>query len=290
MLKSICTFTCLMFSVSVSLAAEAPPFQSIDWNNLKIGALSVDSNAPVVPDVGADDKEIPEYDQDCHASAYTVTLFKTCKGENQKRLWRQSKIVGVGALGVAGVLLLLPEDISKWDKSNWGEGQLFSRWWENVRSGPVWDNDLPIVNYVGHPYFGSIYYQVARKSGYNQWNSVSYAALMSTFFWEYGVEAFAEIPSVQDLVVTPLGGWIWGEWAYHKEQELQANGGLAMGSKFWGNVAFFFLDPVGTIDGWLGNKDVAVASLNFSHRPAIYSENGVVSRKDSWEIRVALTF
>ncbi|WP_422121346.1 DUF3943 domain-containing protein [Photobacterium damselae] len=26
---------------------------------------------------------------------------------------------------------------------------------------------------------------------------------MSTVYWEYGVEAFAEVPSIQDLVVTP---------------------------------------------------------------------------------------
>ena len=290
MQKSIYTFIFLMSSVSVSLAAEVPPFQPVDWEDLKIGTLSVASNSSVVNDAGTKDYIAPESDQDCHETAYTVTLFKTCEGENKKRLWRQTKIIGVGAFAVAGVLLLMPEDISKWDKTNMGQGQLISRWWENVRSGPVWDNDLAVVNYVGHPYFGSIYYQVARNSGYNQWNSFSYAALMSTFWWEYGVEAFAEIPSVQDLVVTPLGGWIWGEWAYHKKQEVVANGGLAMGSKFWGNIALFFLDPVGDIDIWLGNKDVEVTSFNLLHRPTAYDKSGTILHKDSWEIRLSLKF
>ena len=33
-------------------------------------------------------------------------------------------------------------------------------------------------------------------------------------------EAFAEVPSMQDLVITPVLGWAYGEWAYQKEMEI----------------------------------------------------------------------
>ena len=67
---------------------------------------------------------------------------------------------------------------------------------------------------------------------------------MSTFYWEYGLEAIAEVPSLQDIILTPLGGWIYGEWAYQKELSILERGGKAMGSKFLGGMALIMLDPV----------------------------------------------
>ena len=112
-------------------------------------------------------------------------------------------------MGVAGVLALMPESITNWEKD---DVQLMNKWWDNVQSGPVWDRDDHVINYIGHPYFGGVYYQAARKSGYRQWDAFMYSTLMSTFYWEYGIEAFAEVPSIQDLVVTPTLGWVYGEW------------------------------------------------------------------------------
>ena len=51
------------------------------------------------------------------------------------------------------------------------------------------------INYTGHSYFGCVYYQSTRKSGYRQLDGFIYSALMSTFYWEYGIEAFAEMPA-----------------------------------------------------------------------------------------------
>jgi hypothetical protein len=229
--------------------------------------------------------------RDCNALAYDVTLFNPCEGEDSKRLWRQTKIMFVAGFGVAGFIALLPEEISKWDKSEYQRGDLFNNWYENVKAGPVWDNDKWYINLIGHPYFGGVYYQAARKSGYNQWNSFVYTTLMSTFYWEYGLEAFAEVPSLQDLFVTPIGGWIYGEWAHHKEKAIIANGSLAMGSQFWGSVALFLLDPVGKLDDWCCvSKKVEVVAFNIAHWPAQQHSQDINAGKDYWGLKLAIEF
>jgi len=115
----------------------------------------------------------------------------------------------------------MPSNITGWGKDV-DASELVDRWWLNVSRKPVWDRDHWTINYIGHAYFGGNYYQVARKSRYNQWDSFVYTTLMSTFFWKYGLEAFAERPSVQDLIYTPISGWLCGEWAYHAEQRILA--------------------------------------------------------------------
>lgn len=182
------------------------------------------------------------FDLDDHP--YRVSLFDPKSGGDRERLWSQTKLViGLG-FGMAGFISVLPEDVSNWDG---GESNLFEDWWDNVSSGPVWDDDDWWINYIGHPYFGGVYYQVARKSGYRPWDSFVYSFLMSTFYWEYGLEAFAEQPSYQDLILTPVVGAFWGEWSYRKEKQIRQRGGKVLGSSVLGSVSLFFLDPVDSI-------------------------------------------
>jgi len=275
---------------SISLADGKFSNYYLVLNDDEVAASPVEQNSIT------DENTVTESSQqangrDCNALVYDVTLFSPCEGEDSTRLWRQTKIMFVSGIGVAAFIAMLPEDISKWEKGEWERGDLINKWYENVRAGPVWDNDKWYINYIGHPYFGSVYYQAARKSGYNQWNSFVYSALMSTFYWEYGLEAFAEVPSLQDLFVTPIGGWIWGEWAYHKEKAIIANGGLAMGSEFWGGVALFFLDPVGKLDEWCCvSKKVQVTAFNVAHWPAQHNSQDINASDDYWGLKLGIAF
>lgn len=185
-----------------------------------------------------------KFDPTIYNTPYKVSLFSPQNGENSQRLWSQSKSMFAYGFGVAGVIALLPDDISGWDKET---AKPLKKWGDNVSQGMVWDRDVWYINYIGHPYFGGVYYQAARKSGYRQWDAFFYSFMMSTFYWEYGLEAFAEIPAIQDLVITPVLGWVYGEWAFNKEQEIRARGGLVGGSRFWGNTALFMLDPVDSL-------------------------------------------
>ena len=73
------------------------------------------------------------------------------------------------------------------------------------------------------------------------------------FFWEYGVEAFAEIPSWQDIFVTPFFGAVVGEIMLEQEQDIIDSGGEVLGSIFVGDITLFLLNPVGHIHGWVSN-------------------------------------
>ncbi len=196
-------------------------------------------------------------------SPYSVALFSAPSGEDADRLWSQTKSVAWYGVGVAGFIALLPEDVSNWDNSS---ERLLEKWWNNVKDGPVWDRDIWYINYIGHPYFGGVYYQVARKSGFRQWDAFVYSFLMSTFYWEYGLEAFAEIPAIQDLVSTPVLGWVYGEWAFNKEREIIQGGGKVWGSSMVGDTALFFLDPVDSIGRGINNligRDVIKAGTGY---------------------------
>ena len=219
--------------------------------------------------------EEKEIDPSFYDSPYRVSLFDSQSGEDSERLLSQTySIFGLG-LGVIAVLAVMPESITNWETD---ELELGRKWLDNVKSGPVWDRDDVVLNYVMHPYFGGVYYQSARKSGYRQWDAFLYSAVMSTFFWEYGIEAFAETPSVQDLVVTPVLGWAYGEWAYSTERDIWLNGGTVLGSEALGNTALFFLDPVDSIGrnfNSLIGKDVIKAGtgyFTFNETPLPYGD------------------
>ncbi|MFT5693506.1 MAG: hypothetical protein ACI92E_002848, partial [Oceanicoccus sp.] len=198
---------------------------------------------------------------------YEITLFNPHNGEDKARLWSQTKVIFGLGFAVTGVIALLPSDVSNWDEDNSGK---FSDWSDNVSSGPVWDEDNSVINYIGHPYFGGVYYQVARNAGYNQWNSFVYTTLMSTFYYEYGIEALRERPSIQDLIVTSVGGWLYGEWAYKKERQLRALGGH--------KTALFFLNPVESISHWMnrtaGRNLIITNSISFDRHPRLSAPVG----------------
>lgn len=175
---------------------------------------------------------------------YQISLFSPQNGEDSERLWSQTTSIFYYGFGALAILAALPKEITNWESSDESVGQ---KWFNNVTEGPVWDRDDTVLNYVLHPYFGGAYYQAARKSGYRQWDSFLYSTLMSTAFWEYGIEALAETPSMQDLVVTPVLGWVYGEWAFNTEREIWSEGGTVLGSQYLGNVSLFLLDPVDSV-------------------------------------------
>lgn len=96
----------------------------------------------------------------------------------------------------------------------------FKRAWTQP---PVFDRDRAIVNYVGHPYFGMSFYLTQRNFGESPLRSFLFSVAMSTGF-EYLVESWAEQPSVQDLIVTPIVGSILGELAYQATQAMRKHG------------------------------------------------------------------
>ncbi|MFW7522730.1 DUF3943 domain-containing protein [Vibrio ostreicida] len=171
------------------------------------------------------------------------------------------------SVATVGLMTLLPESVTKWDEEDRDLSGLGSKWVDNVSSGPTWDRDEHFLNYVMHPYFGGVYYTAARHSGFNEFESFLYSATMSTFFWEYGVEAFAEIPSWQDLFITPFFGAVVGEIMFEAEQDIITTGREVWGSRTAGDVTLFFLNPVGHIHGWVSDAWGGSAEFQYSSKP-----------------------
>jgi len=151
----------------------------------------------------------------------------------------------VGTLGLmvvgVGILYVMPTSITNWDRSD--IHNLGANWWDNVKGGPVMDNDKWVLNYVMHPYFGALYYMQARESGFHWFESFLYSATMSTFFWEFGVEAFAEKPSIQDLFITPIVGSMIGEGFYQASYAIKKNDAKVWDSKILGYTLLTLMDP-----------------------------------------------
>lgn len=156
-------------------------------------------------------------------------------------------------LSSIGALALMPESVTSWERDELQKDSLSSRWKKNVSTRPVWDKDDWAINYIGHPVSGAWYYTMGRNDGLSIGESAAFSALMSTFVWEYGYEAFAEVPSIQDLIITPLFGSILGEGMYILEGKLDQQGGVVFGSRALGNVSYFFLDPLGSIADGMKN-------------------------------------
>lgn len=171
------------------------------------------------------------------------------------------------SIATVGLMTLLPESVTKWDSDDRDLSNLGQKWVDNVKEGPVWDRDEHFLNYIMHPYFGGVYYTTARHAGYNEFDSFLYSAFLSTFFWEYGVEAFAEVPSWQDLFITPFFGSVVGELMFEAEQKIVASGGEVWGSNSMGNVTLFFLNPVGHIHGWVTNAWGGSLNVQYSSTP-----------------------
>lgn len=144
---------------------------------------------------------------------------------------------------VIGALYVMPESISGWTDEQ-KEEYSYEKWKENVKN-PVWDEDKWYVNYILHPYWGAAYYVRARERGLDRMQSFWFSALTSAVY-EFGAEAMFEPASKTDLIVTPLFGWLLGEYVFMPLRE-QARASVGMG---WREKTILTLtDPLGVLFG-----------------------------------------
>lgn len=185
---------------------------------------------------------------------------------NVKKLVINTATLYAAGVLTLGVLELLPEDATAWNKKEIRDTPLFERWWNHVREGPVWDKDNWVFNYILHPYGGAAYYMSARTQGCSAINSFLYGFAVSTIFWEYGIEAFNEIPSYQDMFITPIVGAIMGEAFYKLKRRILHDDTCLFGSRLLGNITLFLIDPVNEVLGLIYGND-ARRNAAFSVRP-----------------------
>ena len=111
---------------------------------------------------------------------------------------------------------------------------------ENLKHGFVWDNDNLGTNMFFHPYHGNLYFNAARSSGYDFWQSGLFA-LGGSAMWELFMES--EYPSANDIIATPIGGMALGETFYRTSDLILDD--RTMGRERVGReVAAFIVSPM----------------------------------------------
>jgi hypothetical protein len=120
-----------------------------------------------------------------------------------------------------GLLFAVPESVSSWDRS------VLEHYGQNIKEAftkpPVVDGDHWYINYLGHPFQGSYYYNAYRSQGAPFWQCALLSVAHSAS-WEYLIESGIERPSVQDLIVTPVVGSFMGEFFHFATMRMARNG------------------------------------------------------------------
>jgi hypothetical protein len=211
--------------------------------------------------------------------------------------WRSNYLNGMHFFMV-GLLAMAPNDFTNWDDESKTLSGAADRWRENVKTGPVSDEDDGSLNWVAHPWMGSGYYVMARHAGMKKWDSFLYSAFASTFLWEYGIEAIAEVPSKQDLLITPILGSLAGEWALRTEAWIKKNDRKCWHSKKLGGIVLWLLNPFHIITSAMAHdfnrimpgqwkteffRDVQVYPEGLLSDAAIYERN--MEREEIWGLR-----
>ncbi len=218
---------------------------------------------------------------------YTFNYLTYDPVRDPKRLLYDTGIYFGISFVAFGILWFSPESFSNWYIEEIKEDGLIKRWKENVQAGPVWDDDLWFLNWIMHPWSGAIYYMSARGSGFKRWESFVYTTLISTFFWEYGIEAIAEIPSWQDLIITPTLGSLLGEAFFIWKGKIIQNERKVLNSKFLGGTSLFIMDPFNELLDLFGYKTQNKIQTYSTIAPVSYD---LSSGKTIWGMQVIVQF
>ena len=84
-------------------------------------------------------------------------------------------------------------------------------WKSNFKNGWEWDVDRFGINFIGHPYSGTLTFNSGRSNGYNYFQSFAFA-VGGSLTWEYLGENTR--PSYNDIINTPVNGAFLGEILY----------------------------------------------------------------------------
>lgn len=115
-----------------------------------------------------------------------------------------------------------------------------STWKNNIKKGWEWDMDRFGINFIGHPYSGTLSYNAARSSGYNYYQSFAFA-VGGSLMWEYFGENSR--PSYNDIINTPISGAFLGEIFYRLSSNI-LDDRTSGSERFFRELAAGLIDPM----------------------------------------------
>lgn len=93
---------------------------------------------------------------------------------------------------------------------DWGSKISWKHIEQSFTMWPQREEDHWTFNYMVHPYMGSLTYLASRNRGGKILPSLGLSALNSAMY-EYFVASSIQRPSINDMIITPLGGMLLGE-------------------------------------------------------------------------------
>lgn len=249
------TVAALLFGVSAASAQDIDTqIVELESTPASIQIEQIDINT-VEPDFTGLEALAPLRSKGTIPSIYQLPYSMTGSVPDWHSMWINTAVLSGAFVSTLFVLEMLPEGATNWNRASIQKDPFYTRWYNHViKEGPEWDGDSPIFNYVLHPYAGAVYFMSARSTGFNFWQSMLYAACISTIGWEFGIEACMERPSIQDIFVTPLVGSVIGELFYKLKRNIVSHDYRLWGSPVIGNIVAFLIDPVNeVIDLFRGN-------------------------------------
>ncbi len=244
-------FSLLAFVVAALQAAAATSPAGIEVIDIEPSLPAIDTSIAAPDSLELLDTDLGAAARTDHSwiSPYALPASMHCTGcRDWLRMWINTAVLSGAFIGTLFVLECLPEDATSWNRASIQKVPLFKRWYRNIYvRDPEWDHDKFIFNYVLHPYAGAAYFMAARSCGFSFWGSMLYSFAVSTIGWEFGIEAFMERPSYQDIVITPVVGSLMGEAFYRAKHAIVDRGYELLGSSFLGHFVCFLLDPVNEV-------------------------------------------
>ncbi len=113
-------------------------------------------------------------------------------------------------------------------------------WQSNIKQGWEWDTDRFGINFIGHPYSGTLYFNHARSNGYTYAESFCFA-VEGSLMWEYFGENTR--PSYNDIIATPVNGAFLGEIFYRISSNILDDSKRG-GERFFRELAAGVIDPM----------------------------------------------
>jgi len=201
-------------------------------------------------------------------------------------LGRDAGIIAGAQLAAVAITYVLPESFSSWSKEDKKAG--WSKYKKNVVH-PVMDTDAFYINYILHPYWGATYYTRARERGMDVKYSVAYSFVLSAMY-EFGTEAIAEKPSIQDLIATPLLGSLLGALIEPYRDSIKRKADLA----WYDHAALILTDPLGVfslgLEKMLGIKSTVMVNYSPPKKPDRSSGSALASNGSSLGVVMQFPF
>jgi hypothetical protein len=245
--KKMAGLLCLLFLVSTSLFAQktAPidtiiPGRGTPKQQIK---KSKEIKKQILSDsTGGNEPKKSSMVDTTVKNKYGDLLNDDIKYNKKYPVWKPA----VEVLGINAFTWTLDRFILNADFSHIGP----STWKYNIQKGWEWDDDRFGINFVGHPYSGSMTFNAARSQGYNYWQSVPFA-IGGSLMWEYFGENTR--PSYNDVINTPVNGAFLGEIFYRVSSNIlddRATGG----DRAFREVIAGLIDPVRGLNRLLQGK------------------------------------